>query len=314
MKKTLIKSACVSLAFFLCLSTIPDAVMAAETKIDLTQIAQAVEMAQSKSAAPMPNLFSARTTAPGSDNPYFFAENPYSQGGYGLPNCTAYAFGRAYEILGTTPNLCMGNANSWWSYNQSTGYYPSGSTPKLGAVICWGASSDGHVAIVEAINGNTVTLSESTYSGIYFQNYTYTIGAENATSVGGFQGYIYIGDYVDTASDIIPPTISNVRVTDYEGKGIKVTALVSDDLSGIGQVCFPVWTEKGGQDDLVWHEGTVEGNVASCFIPYSDHKDEFGNYNVQVYAYDNAGHYAMTGTSITKGNPFALLGKVALEN
>ncbi|WP_373482449.1 GBS Bsp-like repeat-containing protein [Acetobacterium sp.] len=312
MKKNLIKSAGVSLAFVLCLIIAPGAVMAEEVEVDLTQIAQAVETAEE--AAPLPNLFSARTTGPGSDNAYYYANNPYSQGGYGLPNCTAYAFGRAYEILETTPNLCMGNANSWWAYNQSTGYYPSGSTPKLGAVICWGGSSDGHVAIVEAINGNIVTLSESTYSGIFFQNYTYTIGAEDATSVGGFQGYIYIGDYIDAASDSTPPALSDVLVTDYQGEGIKVTALVSDDLSGMSQVYIPVWTENGGQDDLIWYEGTVEGNVASCFIPYSDHNTELGDYNVHVYAYDNAGHYTMTGTAITKADTFTSLGEVALES
>lgn len=312
MKKNLIKNTCVSLALALCLGLLPGSVMAEEAELDLTEIAQAVETTETSAA--LPSLFTARTTAPGADNTYFFASNPYSQGGYGLPNCTAYAFGRAYEILGTTPNLAMGNANSWWAYNQNTGYYPSGSTPKLGAVICWGGSSDGHVAIVEAINGDTVTLSESTYSGIYFQNYTYTIGAEDATSVGGFQGYIYIGDYIDAASDVTPPSLSDVLVTDYQDEGIKVTALVSDDLSGIGSVYFPVWTENNGQDDLIWHEGTVDGNVASCFIPYSDHNTELGDYNVHIYAYDNAGHYTMTGTTITKADTFTSLGKVALES
>lgn len=312
MKKNSIKRACVSLAFVLCLGIMPSTVMAEEAAVDLTQITQAVETAEE--TVSLPNLFSARTTAPGADNSYFFANNPYAQGGYGMPNCTAYAFGRAYEILGTTPNLCMGNANSWWTYNQSTGYYPSGSTPKLGAVICWGGSSDGHVAIVEAINGDTVTLSESTYSGIYFQNYTYTIGAEDATSVGGFQGYLYLGDYIDAASDTTAPALSDVLVTDYQDEGINVTALVSDDLSGIAQVYFPVWTKNGGQDDLVWHEGTVSGNVASCFIPYSDHNTELGDYNVHVYTYDNAGHYSMMGTSITKADNFTSLGKVALES
>jgi Surface antigen len=312
MKKNLIKSACVSLAFVLCLGIAPGTVMAEEAAVDLTQITQAVETA--KNTAPLPSLFVARTTAPSADNPYFFANNPYAQGGYGMPNCTAYAFGRAYEILGTAPNLHMGNANSWWADNQNSGYYPSGSTPKLGAVICWGGSSDGHVAIVEAINGDTVTLSESTYSGVYFQNYTYTIGAENATSVGGFQGYIYIGDYIDATSDITPPSLSDVLVTDYQSEGIKVTALVSDDLSGISQVYFPVWTENGGQDDLIWHEGSVSDNVASCFIPYSDHNTELGDYNVHVYAYDNAGHYTMTATTITKADTFTSLGEVVHTN
>lgn len=312
MKKSLIKNACVGLAFVLCLGMVPGAVMAEDIEVDLTQIAQAVETAEE--IPPLPNLFSARNAAPGSENAYFFADNPYSQGGYGMPNCTAYAFGRAYEILGTKPNLNMGNANSWWVYNQSTGFYPSGATPKLGAVICWGGGSDGHVAIVEAINGDTVTLSESTYSGIYFQNYTYTIGAEDSTSIGGFQGYIYIGDYIDAASDTTPPELSDVLVTDFNGEGIYVTSIVSDDLSGIDRVSFPVWTENGGQDDLIWYDGTIAGNVASCFIPYRDHNDEMGNYNVNIYVYDKAGLSTALATSIMKADTFTSLGEIGLNS
>lgn len=313
MKNNLIKNACIGLAFTLCLGMVPGSVMAEEQVVDVTQIAQAVESVQA-SQAPLPNIFSARTTAPGSDNPNFFANNPYTQGGYGMPNCTAYAFGRAYEILGTKPNLNMGNANSWWGYNQSSGAYPSGSTPKLGAVICWGGGSAGHVAIVEAINGDTVTLSESSYSGVFYQNYTYKIGAEDSTSIGGFQGYIYIGDYIDVSADTTAPQISDVLATDYEGEGIRVTALVSDDLTGVGKVYFPVWTENGDQDDVIWHEGTVENNLASCFIPYSDHNNELGDYNVHVYVYDNAGLSAMTAASITRAETFTSLGEVAFDD
>lgn len=314
MKKNLIKIACISLAFVFSIGMTQNIAMAEATPVDVTQVAQAVETAQAESAISQPSMYLTRTTAPSSDNPYFFTNNVYYLGGYGLPNCTAYAWGRAYEILGTKPNLCSGNANSWWDYNLNNGYYPYGSTPKLGAVICWGGSSDGHVAIVEAINGDTVTLSESTYSGIYFQNYTYTIGNEDATSVGGFQGYIYIGDYIDAASDTTPPTLSDVLVTDYEGKGLRVTAIVTDDLSGVDHVYFPTWTEKDGQDDLIWYKGTAEGNVASCYIPYSDHNNELGNYDVHVYVYDNAGLYSMTSTSITKPNNFTSLGAVSSDS
>ena len=51
-----------------------------------------------------------------------------------MPNCTAYAYGRAYEILGTRPNLCPNNAGRWYDYNVNNGYYPYGQTPKLGAI------------------------------------------------------------------------------------------------------------------------------------------------------------------------------------
>lgn len=54
-----------------------------------------------------------------------------------MPNCTAYAFGRIYELNGSRPNLCTGNAEMWYDYNKSHNYYPYGSTPKLGAVAVW---------------------------------------------------------------------------------------------------------------------------------------------------------------------------------
>jgi surface antigen len=75
-----------------------------------------------------------------------------------LPNCTAYAWGRFYEIIGSRPTLSTSNAEDWWGYTADG--YERGQTPKLGAVICWskgqvGAWHDdgaGHVAIVEQIN------------------------------------------------------------------------------------------------------------------------------------------------------------------
>lgn len=82
-----------------------------------------------------------------------------------LPNCTAYAWGRFYEITGTKPKLCKRNAERWYLYT-SDGYL-RGSTPKEGAVICWqkgkiGDPGAGHVAIVEQINDDgSIITSES---------------------------------------------------------------------------------------------------------------------------------------------------------
>ncbi len=132
--------------------------------------------------------FSPRLTAPTGDNPYYFSSmNPFYACGYGMPNCTAYAFGRAYEILGTRPNLCESSASQWYSYNRNNGYYPYGREPKLGAIVCWA----NHVAVVEKINGNTITISESHRSHGFFDTYQLTKGNEGSYC-GGFQGYIYI--------------------------------------------------------------------------------------------------------------------------
>ena len=81
--------------------------------------------------------FVPRLTAPSTSNRYYYStDNPFYPA-YGMPNCTAYAFGRIYELNGSRPNLCTGNAEMWYDYNKSHNYYPYGSTPKLGAVAVW---------------------------------------------------------------------------------------------------------------------------------------------------------------------------------
>lgn len=133
-------------------------------------------------------------------NDYYYSNNPFYQSGYGLPNCTCYAWGRFWECQGTSgsrPNLSLGNAEDWWGHTSDG--YQRGQTPKVGAVICWrkgvaGDNSDGagHVGIVEAVNDDgTIVTSESAYNGYFFRTKT-----RNPTTNwdGGeytFQGFIY---------------------------------------------------------------------------------------------------------------------------
>lgn len=112
-----------------------------------------------------------------------------------LPNCVGYAWGRFYEIMGKQPKLSRSNAEMWYGTNDG---YERGSTPRLGAVICWrkgqvGNSADGagHVAIVEKINSdNSIVISESGYNSFRFRTRTlkapYSIGGTYA-----LQGFIY---------------------------------------------------------------------------------------------------------------------------
>ena len=142
------------------------------------------------------NIYVPRLTAPSESSKYYTTDNPFYKSGYGMPNCTCYAWGRAYELLGKKPNLCEGNADSWYSYNKSGSYYPYGQEPKLGAIACW---SGQHVAVVEKINGNTLTLSHSSWGGPYFE--TITVNKNNMENVtSGFLGYIYIGEWEDESS------------------------------------------------------------------------------------------------------------------
>lgn len=138
--------------------------------------------------------FTQRTTAPSTSDQHYYSENPFYLAGYGLPNCTAYAWGRFYELSGTRPTLSTGDAEDWYNYADG---YKRGKTPKLGAVIVWakgaiGDDSDGagHVAIVEQINSDgSIVTSNSAWNSTLF--YRQNIPSTYALSGYTFQGFIY---------------------------------------------------------------------------------------------------------------------------
>lgn len=179
-------------------------------------------------AALSATTFSPRLTAPESTNGYYYSnKNIFYASGYGMPNCTAYAYGRAYEILGKAPSLCTGNAGKWYDYNVKGGYYPYGQTPKLGAIAVWANDSShnqGHVAVVEKINANgTITISESHYGGTVFTTKTNT--PSKLYSYKNFLGYIYIIDNGVTTETVATPTIATTDING--GKRVTITCATS---------------------------------------------------------------------------------------
>lgn len=133
-------------------------------------------------------------------NPYWYSRNPFYLAGYGLPNCTCYAFGRWWECADTAhdysnyPALSTGNAEDWYGYTQDG--YERGQTPRLGAVICFADgpfSGDGHVAVVEEIDPDTgiITCSNSDYGGRFW--YLSYLSPPDYLPAAGyvFQGFIY---------------------------------------------------------------------------------------------------------------------------
>ena len=158
-------------------------------------------------------LFEPRLTDDGiMNNPYWYSLNPFYLNGYGLANCTCYAFGRFWEISDTNhdysnyPTLSTGDAEDWWNYNDG---YERGQEPQLGAVICFADgpySGDGHVAIVEEIyEDGSIKTSNSAYGGRYF--YTEVLyPSNNYIPEQGyvFQGFIY-NPFAGTTPTPIPP-------------------------------------------------------------------------------------------------------------
>lgn len=170
--------------------------------------------------------FEKRLSAPSKSNKYYYSHsNIFYTSGYGMPNCTAYAWGRVYELTGKRYTALHGNAEDWWPAAKKAGM-KTGSTPKLGAICCWragvvGNDNDGagHVAVVEEIkpNGDIVT-SNSAWKGTNFYTKTVTkASGYQYSSSRPFQGFIYCGidfdDDVKVETDNKPSTPTNSTVS-----------------------------------------------------------------------------------------------------
>ncbi len=93
--------------------------------------------------------------------------------------CTWYAAQRRGDVT------WMGNAGEWLWNAQAQGR-PTGRIPAVGAILVTSESWWGHVSIVEAVNGDQVTISEMNYAGFGITS-TRTL----SNSSGVIKGYIY---------------------------------------------------------------------------------------------------------------------------
>ena len=166
--------------------------------------------------------YSARTTAPAANNSYYYSSaNPFYSAGL-TGNCTWYAWGRAYEILGTSPSLSRHDANTWYSYNASYGYYNYGTEPKVGAIACYFKNGNNHVAVVEEITDGVAYVSEFNQGGDHSFHYR-IYNAWNAPP----DGYIYLVNDMP----VTPPAAPDIT-KDYLSGNINTTSNMEYSLDG----------------------------------------------------------------------------------
>lgn len=171
-----------------------------------------------------------------------------------------------------------------------------------GIALSWAALSevDGY-GIMRAVHGTdqyqwigyTQSTSYLDASGNSDTQYDYKIYATVNRN-----GVYYNGAYSSAVTCMTrtyggPPVVSNLRATYVSGQGYYVTCDIASAYP-ITQVTFPSWTTSGGQDDIVWKYGTVNGNEASCWIYASEHSYQIGQYETCAYAYDTIGQYSGT--------------------
>lgn len=183
-----------------------------------------------------------------------------------------------YEGTGTTTcnwgygnGVVINHGNGYYSHyahmesvNVSVGQFVA-QGQQIGTMGSSGLSSGRHLhfAIATASNGSSGRINNNP----------------------GTINYIYNLQPADTTQ----PSISNPQISDVNSSGFTVSCNVSDNV-GVTRIVFPTWTTADGQDDIIWHEGWVNGNIAGCRVNFSDHKNSRGDYAVHIYAYDGAGN------------------------
>ncbi|MBQ4569069.1 MAG: CHAP domain-containing protein [Ruminococcus sp.] len=210
-----------------------------------------------------------RLKAPSHSNDYYYSNmNIFYSIGYGMPNCTAYAWGRAYELLGTQPKLSLDSAHYWYDYNKDHNYYPCGKTPKLGAIACWDNPYGGHVAVVEKITDTTVTLSHSEWGGRSFFLTEHEVGASNGGAVSSgwkFEGYIYILE-----GEILPDG-DIYRVDSSNGLNMRKGAGTSySTLVAVPDKTELVVTKTKEADGYTWGKTTYAGQTGWCVLDFCE--------------------------------------------
>ena len=207
--------------------------------------------------------FTPRLTEPSKSNSsdvkyYYSDENVFYKYDYGMPNCTAYAWGRAYELLGKKPTLSINDAYKWYTYTEDG--YKRGQTPKLGAIACWTYTDKygdkcGHVAVVESIDNGVITFSNSAWGYLNFYLTTADVDDKHAgESDWDFKGYIYIDEFASptpsTPADY-KTGIYQVTVDDY--LNVRTSASTSSSIAGYfydgDKINVTRITESGG---IVW--------------------------------------------------------------
>ena len=145
--------------------------------------------------------------------------------------------------------------------------------------------------------------TEDGYSGVY--NRIWRVEAFNketgvcVTNVArGTNGLTakYVLVPVDTDTKLEEElSIDKIEISNVSSKGYQVDATFQATY-GVSRVLMPTWTEKGGQDDLIWHTAKVSGNTASFYINTSAHNGESGHYITHVYLYGQTGKYCMASS------------------
>jgi len=139
----------------------------------------------------------ATPTYPNFDNGGYDAPlNPFDQWEGDWYECTRYAFGRTYEETGILLEFSQNYDRHGGRWYDLVTDLPRGSEPLPNSLAVWDYGEYGHVAFVEEVNGDNITISEANWANPpngLFNEFT-TLASSQMANRGSYTlvGYIYL--------------------------------------------------------------------------------------------------------------------------
>ena len=144
---------------------------------------------------------------------------------------------------------------------------------------------------VRQTNGSykvTVQVANHKYStGIYNVHLYYIQNDGSQIGVGGTQTNVTLSE---PKADLAITGLNNTTGS-YD---VVISNLIAP--RGFKEVLVPTWSEKNGQDDIIWYKATKQANGDyKVTVRSNNHKGDSGLYNSHVYLVDNDGKYIGLG-------------------
>ena len=116
----------------------------------------------------------------------------------------------------------------------------------------------------------------------------------------------YTGRFTANAKPAADPTVGTlsgkISIANNDTMAGRFDVVISNVKApnGVRTVSVPVWSETGGQDDLVWYTANRQANgTYTVNVKASDHKNSTGLYNVHLYYVQNNGQLTGVGGTTT---------------
>lgn len=128
-------------------------------------------------------------------------------------------------------------------------------------------------------------------------NYDRSLLADNHrwisyTSYSGTRRYVDLG----AAAEAVAKPRGDIAIESHDNGDFSVVISNVSDQNGVLGVSVPIWSEKNGQDDIIWYNATrLNNGNYKVNVSLSDHKNERGLYNVHLYYVETNGKLVGVG-------------------